>query len=50
LLCLWPAAFDGYFWAMKDAVQQHGEDPEVLAEVARRHGMTSLPVSSKAEE
>ena len=47
LLCLWPAAFDGYFWAMKDAFRKHGEDPDALAEVARQHGMMSLPVPSK---
>ena len=50
LLCLWPAAFDGYFWAMRDAFQHHGEDPEVLAEVSRRHGMKSLPVPPRAEQ
>jgi quercetin dioxygenase-like cupin family protein len=50
LLCLWPAAFDGYFWAMRDAFQQHGEDPDVLGEVARKHGMKSLPVPSRREQ
>jgi quercetin dioxygenase-like cupin family protein len=44
LLSLWPASFDGYFWDMREAFQTHGEDPQALAEVARRHGMTSLPV------
>jgi quercetin dioxygenase-like cupin family protein len=44
LLCLWPPAFDGYFWDMREAFQQHGQDPEALSAVARRHGMTNLPI------
>ena len=49
LLCLWPPAFDGYFWDMREAFQQHGEDPQALNVVAQRHGMTNLPLASQDE-
>lgn len=43
LLCLWPAAFDGYFWEMNDALSSGTATPEVMDEIARRHGQRNLP-------
>ncbi len=43
LLCIWPAAFDGYFWEMNDALSAGTATPEVMDKIAQRHGMKNLP-------
>jgi quercetin dioxygenase-like cupin family protein len=43
LLCVWPAAFDGYFWDMNEALSAGRATPEDMDEIARSHGMTNLP-------
>ena len=43
LLCLWPAAFDGYFWEMNEALSEGRATPEVMNEIAGRHGQRNLP-------
>jgi quercetin dioxygenase-like cupin family protein len=43
LLCVWPAAFDGYFWEMNDALTAGTATPEVMDEIAGRHGQQNLP-------
>ena len=46
LLCVWPAAWDGYFWDMREAMEQGQASPEEMDEIARRHGQTNLPDES----
>jgi hypothetical protein len=43
LLCVWPAAFDGYFWDMRAAMEQGTASPALMDEIAHRHGQTNLP-------
>ncbi len=43
LLCVWPAAFDGYFWDMNEAISSGQASPEAMDEIARRHGQRNLP-------
>lgn len=45
LLCLWPAAFDGYFDEMLKAIERGKASPDVMDEIARRHGQENLPYS-----
>ena len=45
LLCLWPAAFDGYFWEMNEAIAGGKATPEHMDEIAQRHGQQNLPRS-----
>jgi quercetin dioxygenase-like cupin family protein len=42
LLCIWPAAFDGYFWEMNEALSAGTATPDFMDDVAHRHGMTNL--------
>jgi len=43
LLCIWPAAFDGYFWEMNEAIAAGRATPDVMDDIARRHGQHNLP-------
>lgn len=45
LLCLWPAAFDGYFHEMIKVLEEGEASPEVMDEIAQRHGQRNLPFS-----
>jgi hypothetical protein len=42
LLCLWPAAFDGYFWEMNEAIASGRATPERMDEIAAQHGQRNL--------